>query len=262
MIFEVVTLFPEMVTGMTDVGVVGAAFKKNLLTLTTINPRDFTGDVHRSVDDRPYGGGDGMVMMIEPLERALTALKAQHAAASAAGTDVAEEKNRPGRSKVIFLSPQGKLWNDQMARDYANLDRITMISGRYGGVDERFLELHQIEEISIGDYVLSGGELAAGVLIDSIARHVPGVLGHKESANEESHSKGTLEAPQYTRPVAYGGKKVPDVLLSGNHQKIQAWRRLMGFLVTRKKRPDLFEKLELSEKDLQQLNLLEKELSQ
>ncbi|MBX9766204.1 MAG: tRNA (guanosine(37)-N1)-methyltransferase TrmD, partial [Bdellovibrionales bacterium] len=161
----------------------------------------------------------------------------------------------------IYLSPQGKLWNDQLSREYAkSYDRLTMISGRYGGVDERFLELNNVEEISIGDYVLSGGELAVGVLIDSISRHIPGVLGHKESSTEESLARGTLEAPQYTRPVEMSGKKVPEILLSGNHQKIQAWREMMSLLVTRKKRPDLFKQLDLSEPRLMELDRFEKEM--
>ena len=247
MIFDVITLFPEVISDMTRVGVVGAAFKRGLLQLNLVNPRDFTSDVHRTVDDRPYGGGDGMVMLVDPLQSALDSLNL-----------LADESKR---TRVVYLSPQGPVWNDQRARDFAKtVDRLTLISGRYGGVDERFLEVNRIEEMSIGDYVLSGGELAAGVLIDSIARHIPGVLGHKESSDHESLARGTLEAPQYTRPVEMSGRRVPEVLLSGNHQKIQTWREMMALLVTRKKRPDLFEKLGLAETRLKELDQFERQL--
>lgn len=245
--FDVITLFPDLIKDMTQVGVVGAAFKKGLLQLNLVNPRDFTSDVHRTVDDRPYGGGDGMVMLVDPLQSALDSL------------NLSADSSQ--RVCVVYLSPQGSVWNDQRARDFAkSLDRLTLISGRYGGIDERVLESNQIEEISIGDYVLSGGELAAGVLIDSIARHVPGVLGHKDSSDQESLARGVLEAPQYTRPVELGGRRVPDVLLSGDHQKIQGWREMMALLVTRKKRPDLFAKLELGEPRLKELDQFARQL--
>lgn len=257
MIFEVITLFPQMIVDMTNVGVVGSAFKKGLLELKTANPRDFTSDVHRSVDDRPYGGGDGMVMLVGPLQKALDSLAVQDGMAKGSGDSLDSTQI----SKVIYLSPQGKLWNDSLAREYArSVGRLTMISGRYGGVDERFLELNNVEEVSIGDYVLSGGELAVGVLIDSISRHIPGVLGHEASSVEESLARGTLEAPQYTRPVEMSGKKVPDILLSGNHEKIQAWREMMSLLVTKRKRPDLFQQLQLSDHRLHELDRFEKDL--
>jgi tRNA (guanine37-N1)-methyltransferase len=202
-------------------GVVGQAIKKDILSVNVVTPRDYTSDVHRTVDDRPFGGGDGMVMLYEPLKKTLESLG---------------EK----RGKVIYLSPQGRPLDDQMARELANEEKLTLVCGRYGGIDQRFLNSFVDQEISIGDYVLSGGELGALVLIDSISRFVPGVLGHVDSAHSDSFAKGHLEAPLFTRPEANEAGTVPEILKSGHHAKIEEYRESIGALVTLAKRPDLY----------------------
>jgi|TARA_B100000700_G_scaffold250415_1_gene281061 tRNA (guanine37-N1)-methyltransferase len=229
--FGVVSLFPDMFAPFTQQGVIGRAVKSGTLSVDTFNPRDFTHDRHRTVDDRPYGGGPGMLMMVKPLTDAIQAAK----------------KVGGENSKVIYLSPQGKPLDQAGAQRLANIDRTILICGRYEGIDERVIERHVDEEISIGDYVLSGGELPAMVLMDAVARLVPGVLGHKASAVEDSFTDGLLDCPHYTRPEILDGQKVPEVLLSGDHEKIRQWRLMQSLGRTLQRRPDLLNHLALTE---------------
>lgn len=221
--FDVVTLFPDLIEGAVQHGLLGQALKKDLLQVATVNPRDFTEDRHRTVDDRPFGGGDGMVMLIEPLEKTL----AQIAKPSA---------------HVIYLSPQGSVLTDAKARELSTKENVVLICGRYGGIDQRLINHYVDEEISIGDYVLAGGETAALVVIEATSRFVPGVLGHEESPEKDSFAKGLLEEPSFTRPREYLGEEAPEILLSGNHAKILEWKKKVSLLVTLKKRPDLYHK--------------------
>ncbi|NUN06661.1 MAG: tRNA (guanosine(37)-N1)-methyltransferase TrmD [Bdellovibrio sp.] len=218
---DVITLFPEMIEGAVTHGVLGQALKKDHLAISAHTPREFANDRHRTVDDRPFGGGDGMIMLAETLEKTLH--KVQH-------------KN----SKIIYMSPQGKTLTDDLARTFSNEEHLVLICGRYGGIDQRIINSYVDEEVSIGDYVLSGGELGALVLIDAVARFIPGVLGHDESAHKDSFSAGLLEHPNFTRPRVYLEQEVPDVLLSGNHKVIEEWKSKVSALVTLQKRPDLF----------------------
>tara|TARA_B100000519_G_scaffold12195_1_gene9288 strand:+ start:188 stop:949 length:762 start_codon:yes stop_codon:yes gene_type:complete len=229
--FGVVSLFPDMFAPFTQQGVIGRAVKSGTLSVDTFNPRDFTHDRHRTVDDRPYGGGPGMLMMVKPLTDAIQAAK----------------KVGGENSKVIYLSPQGKPLDQAGAQRLASIDRTILICGRYEGIDERVIERHVDEEISIGDYVLSGGELPAMVLMDAVARLVPGVLGHKASAVEDSFTDGLLDCPHYTRPEILDGQKVPEVLLSGDHEKIRQWRLMQSLGRTLQRRPDLLNHLALTE---------------
>lgn len=230
--FQIVSLFPELFKTLSQDGVVGQAVKSGLLSVTVTNPREFATDRHKTVDDRPYGGGDGMLMLAEPLAQALGKIG--------------------DTGHVIYLSPQGSVLTDQKVQELAKREKITLICGRYGGVDQRFLSEHIDEEISIGDYVLSGGEYAALVLVDAVSRFVPGVLGHEDSAQADSITSGGLEAPAYTRPREWGGVSVPEILFSGHHEQIEEWRRCVGSLVTFAKRPDLFVKPKLSVKQKKQ----------
>ncbi|MDD4902379.1 MAG: tRNA (guanosine(37)-N1)-methyltransferase TrmD [Patescibacteria group bacterium] len=222
--FQIITIFPEILDSYFNEGMVRRAIGKKIIKIKAHNLRDWTEDKHRSVDDSPYGGGAGMVMKAEPIVKALKALtKTKNKKACPRTRDAAREK-----TKIVLLSAKGKRWNQAMARKFAKLDEVIFICGRYEGVDERVLNFVD-EEISIGDYVLTGGELGAAVMIDSITRLLPGVLGNAESAISESHSaEGVLEYPQYTRPevLTIGQKsyRVPRVLLQGDHQKIRAWR--------------------------------------
>ena len=220
-----VSLFPEMFAAVGDHGVTGRAVKQGRVTLSHSNPRDFTVDKHRTVDDRPYGGGPGMLMKINPLQQAIAAAR------EAAGTG----------AKVIYLSPQGQALNHGKALELAALDGLILVAGRYEGVDERLIEAEVDEELSIGDYVLSGGELAAMVVIDAVTRQLPGVLGHELSAQEDSYADGLLDCPHYTRPEEYRGQRVPDVLLSGNHEEIRRWRLKQALGRTYERRPDLLQ---------------------
>ena len=229
----IVTLFPEMFCALTDYGVTGRAVNQGLLAISYVNPRDFTEDKHHTVDDRPYGGGPGMVMKIEPLKAAIRQAKA------CVGTD----------AKVIYLSPQGRLIRQAAVRRFASAETYTqlvLIAGRYEGIDERLIEAEVDEEWSIGDYVLSGGELPAMVLLDAIIRLLPGALGHPESANEDSFSQNLLDYPHYTRPEVYRDQVVPAVLLSGNHKSIKAWRERQALQRTWLRRPELLDNVELS----------------
>ena len=227
----VITLFPEMFTALTDYGITGRAVKNELLTIKTINPRDFTQDRHQTVDDRPYGGGPGMVMMIEPLKTAVDTAKAW-----------LSENDKP--CKVMYLSPQGTVLSQSGVASLAHevvSHNLVLIAGRYEGIDERFLQKEVDEEWSIGDYVLSGGELPAMVLLDAVIRLLPNALGHQDSAAEDSFSDGLLDYPHYTRPENYQGDIVPSVLLSGNHAAIKKWRLEQSLERTKTRRPDLLE---------------------
>ena len=229
--FGIITLFPEMFTAL-EHGITHRAMKEGLIDLHCWNPRDFTENKHRNVDDRPYGGGPGMIMMAQPLQHAI------HAAKRAA------PQKKP---KVIHLSPQGKCFNQQIAEEMAAEEELILVAGRYEGIDERLLMLEVDDELSIGDYVLSGGELAAMVVIDTITRLLPGALGHEESAAKDSLSSGLLKYPQYTRPEVYQELAVPDVIMSGNHQLIDRWRLKQSLGKTWLKRPDLLAKKELTQ---------------
>jgi tRNA (guanine37-N1)-methyltransferase len=230
---DVVTLFPELVNGVAGCGVTGRAVERGLLALHCWNPRDYTEDRHRTVDDRPYGGGPGMVMKVEPLRRAI------HDARAA-------DRERP---RVVYLSPQGRRLDQDAIRHLASVPRLMLIAGRYEGIDERLVELEVDEEWSIGDYVLSGGELAAMVVIDACARLLPGVLGDEDSAQQDSFMTGLLDCPHYTRPEIIDGRGVPEVLLGGHHAEIERWRRKQALGRTWQRRPDLLAKMLLSEAD-------------
>jgi len=232
--FTVVTILPELIEPALAAGVVGRAREAGTIAVATVNPRDFTSDRHRTVDDPPYGGGPGMVMKPEPLLAAI-------AAASAA-----PDAPRPHR---ILLTPAGQPLTQAKVRELAGRGRLVLVCGRYEGVDERVIEEAIDEEISIGDYVLSGGELAALVVIDAVARLVPGVLGCADSAEDESFGAHLLEFAQYTRPPEFRGRRVPEVLLSGDHQAIARWRRQQSLRRTWERRPDLLERAALSEED-------------
>lgn len=234
----VISLFPQMFDAITEYGVTGRAVKKGVFEFHRWNPRDFTHDKHRTVDDRPYGGGPGMLMMVQPLQDAIQAAKAQ------AGEGV----------KTIYLSPQGKKLDQNAVAELAKQPKLLLIAGRYEGIDERLIESEIDEEWSVGDYVLSGGELPAMTLIDSVTRLIPGVLGHKLSAEQDSFQNGLLDCPHYTRPEVLNDKAVPEVLLSGNHQRIEKWRLQQALGRTWLRRPDLIETLALT---AEQLELLE-----
>ena len=226
-----ITLFPEMFEALTGYGISSRAVNQGLVEVFSFNPRDFTDDPHATVDDRPYGGGPGMVMTIEPLRKAISAAK-----------DWIQ-----GDPLVVYLSPQGKVLQQTAVNQFATGQSLILIAGRYEGIDERLIELEVDQEWSIGDYVLSGGELPAMVFMDALIRQLPGALGHKESANQDSFADGILDCPHYTRPEKYEGLDVPEVLLSGNHEKIRQWRLKQSLLRTKQRRPDLLEKLELDD---------------
>ena len=241
-----ISLFPELIQQATEFGVLGRAIKQQQLTLSCFNPRDYTEDKHRTVDDRPYGGGPGMLMKVEPLYKAIMAAKA-----ASEGRDVLEEHVVLERqlaskaAKVIYLSPQGQPLNQKMLVNTASADEdLILIAGRYEGIDERIIETLVDEEWSIGDYVLSGGEYAALVVIDGITRLIPGVLGDDESALQDSFMQGLLDHPHYTRPEKINGQSVPDVLLSGDHKAIQCWRLKQALGRTWLRRPDLIDAAE------------------
>ncbi|MBK6957447.1 MAG: tRNA (guanosine(37)-N1)-methyltransferase TrmD [Nitrosomonas sp.] len=226
---DVITLFPEMFNAITQYGVTGKANRNDFFRLNTWNPRDFTHDKHRTVDDSPYGGGPGMVMMAQPLEDAITQAKARQ---NALGIE---------KTQTLYLTPQGKRLDHEMVKELSTLPGLILLCGRYEGIDERLIMSEVDMEISIGDYVVSGGELAAMILIDCIVRQIPGTLGHPESANQDSFADGLLDYPHYTRPELYKGSSVPEVLMSGNHAHIRRWRLQQALGRTWLKRPDLFE---------------------
>lgn len=240
--FDVVTLFPEMVESVANVGVLGRAVKNGQIQLNSWNPRDYTQDKHRTVDDRPYGGGPGMLMKVEPLQAAIE-----------------DAKKKAGSSRVIYMSPQGKTVTQQDVKALAEQPGLILIAGRYEGIDERIIEAHVDEEWSIGDYVLSGGELPALVLIDAIARMIPGVLGDENSAQQDSFMQGLLDCPHYTRPEEIDGRTVPQVLLSGNHHDIDQWRLKQSLGRTWLRRADLIEALNLTDEQQQLLEAFQQE---
>ena len=226
MIIDVLTLFPEMFPGFVNTSILKRAIDNNLVVIKTHNFREFARDRHHTVDDTPYGGGSGMVLKPEPIFEAVEALK-------------------PAGSPVILLSPQGRLFTQKVAQELSKYDRIVLVCGRYEGVDERVREHMATDEISIGDYVLSGGELPSMVVIETVVRLIPGVLGSAESALDDSHTAGLLEYPQYTRPPVFREWAVPEVLLSGNHAAIAKWRQEESIRRTAEKRPDLMAKAEV-----------------
>ncbi|TVO40062.1 tRNA (guanosine(37)-N1)-methyltransferase TrmD [Vibrio algivorus] len=233
----IISLFPDMFRAVSDYGVTGQAVKKGLLSLESWNPRDFTHDKHRTVDDRPYGGGPGMLMMVQPLSDAINAAK----------------QASPGKAKVIYLSPQGRKLDQQGVEELATNENLILICGRYEGVDERIIESYVDEEWSIGDFVMTGGEIPAMTLIDSVSRFVPGVLGDFASAEEDSFANGLLDCPHYTRPEVLNQKTVPSVLTSGNHEDIRRWRLKQSLGRTWLRRPELLENLALTDEQEQLL---------
>jgi tRNA (guanine37-N1)-methyltransferase len=240
--FDVISLFPDMFSAIRAYGITSRALEKQIYSMHVMNPRDFTQDNHKTVDDRPYGGGPGMVMLAEPLEKAITAAKVLNA-----------------NAKVIHLSPRGVPLTHQKVMELSQQTGLILLTSRYEGVDERLLQSQVDEEISIGDYVLSGGELPAMVLIDAIVRQLPGVLGDADSAIEDSFVNGLLDCPHYTRPEVYQDNSVPEVLLSGNHAKIREWRLKQSLLLTRAKRPDLLAERPLTKEEARLLKELDNE---
>ena len=230
---EVVSLFPDAVLAVGRFGVVGRAVDGGLVSLGALNPRDFTADVHRTVDDRPYGGGPGMVMKFAPLAGAIDAAR----------------RRTGGGARVVHLSPQGRRFDQALAREYAALPALVLVAGRYEGLDERLVEARVDEEVSLGDFVLSGGEIAAMAVIDATVRLLPGVLGDAESAVQESYEKGLLDCPHYTRPEAVDGRQVPAVLTSGDHRAIARWRLKQSLGRTWSRRPDLLEGRALTDEE-------------
>ena len=236
---DVITIFPEMVTNAVEYGVIKHAQENGLLEVLVHNLRDFVHNRYRSVDDYCYGGGAGMLMKPEPLFEAVRSI-------------VSADDD----ARIVLLSPQGELFTQDMARRLSLVDHLVLICGRYKGVDERVRQNLITDETSIGDYVLSGGEIPALVVIDAISRLIPGVLGDYESAQDDSFSEGILDCPHYTRPAEYQGMRVPEVLLSGDHKRIREWQRQQALMRTLQRRPDLLQSVPLSEEDLEFLNTL------
>ncbi len=232
--FHILTLFPEMVMNGLNTSIIGRAVSRDLLSIDAVNIRDYAFNKHQSVDDYPYGGGAGMLMQAEPVYLAYKAV---------------EEKVAKGKLRVVYLSPQGDTFTQKMAEEMAQEKELVLLCGHYEGIDERVLEEIVTDYVSIGDYVLTGGELPAMVMVDTISRLVPGVLHNDVSAEFESFQDNLLEYPQYSRPEEWRGKKVPEVLLSGHHAKIEKWRREQSILRTKERRPDLLEKCELTEEE-------------
>ena len=243
MFIGIITLFPEMFKAITEFGVTGRAVKHNLLQVRCYNPRDFTHDKHKTVDDRPYGGGPGMLMMVQPLRDAI------HSAKADAGDGV----------KVIYLSPQGRKLEQAGVKELSLNSKMILVCGRYEGIDERLIQSEIDEEWSVGDYVLTGGELPAMTLIDAVARFIPGVLGKQESAQEDSFVDGLLDCPHYTRPEVLDGLTVPPVLMSGNHAEICKWRLKQSLERTWLRRPELLESLALTDEQRKLLQLVQAE---
>jgi tRNA (guanine37-N1)-methyltransferase len=229
--FDIITIFPEMFNAMFSGGIIKKAQEKGLLQVVVHNLRDFTADKHRQVDDRPFGGGEGMVFKPEPIFAAVESIR------------------RTSKAPAYLLSPQGRKFDDRLARDMARRRQVILVCGRYEGVDERVCQSLVTDEVSIGDYVLTGGEPAAVVILDAVSRFVPGVVGKKGSVEEDSFSRGLLDFPHYTRPRDFRGMKAPQVLFSGDHRQIAAWRRRKALEKTWFKRPDLLSTMELGPKD-------------
>ncbi len=245
MFIGIISLFPEMFKAITEFGVTGRAVKQNLLQVRCYNPRDFTYDKHKTVDDRPYGGGPGMLMMVQPLRDAIRMAKTE------AGEGV----------KVIYLSPQGRKLNQAGVKELSLNQKLILVCGRYEGIDERLIETEIDEEWSIGDYVLTGGEIPAMALIDAVARFIPGVLGKQASAEEDSFAEGLLDCPHYTRPEVLDGLTVPSVLMSGNHKEIRQWRLKKSLERTWLRRPELLESLALTDEHAKLLKQIKSEHS-
>lgn len=244
--YHVLTLFPEMVTQGLNTSIIGRAMEKGLLSLSAIDIREFSTNKHKKVDDYPYGGGAGLVMQAEPVYQAYE---------SVAG----KLSKKP---RVIYMTPQGQVFNQKLAVELAKEEELIFLCGHYEGIDERVLEEIVTDNVSIGDYVLTGGELAAMVMIDAISRHVPGVLNNEESAQFDSFCDNLLEYPQYSRPEEWRGRKVPEVLTSGHHGKVDEWRREQSLKRTFERRPDLLEGAELSKKDRKFLDVLRREAAE
>lgn len=238
----IITLFPDMFTAISEYGVTGRALKQGLVELSIWNPRDFTTDNHRTVDDRPYGGGPGMLMKTAPLDKAIGAAR-----------------QALPRARVIYLSPQGKALDQTLVNRLAGQDELILLCGRYEGIDERIIEAQVDEEVSLGDFVLSGGELAAMACLDAVIRLQPGALGHEDSASQDSFMNGLLDCPHYTRPEEYAGRVVPPVLLSGDHEAIRRWRLQQSLGRTWQRRPDLLDRIELT---TEQQDLLDRFISE
>ena len=245
MIFEILTIFPGMFSSPLGESIVGKARDRGLIQVRVHNIRDFAADRHQMTDDRPFGGGEGMVMKPEPIVNALRAITESGPSA-----------------EVVLLTPQGRLFNQEIARKMSRLKRLILICGRYEGVDERVAEHFTDDQLSVGDYILTGGELAAMVVVDAVARLLPGVLGNEGSACADSFSQPVLEHPQYTRPQHYEGMSVPEVLLCGNHETIRRWRRGQALLRTSIRRPDLFARLNLTDEDAALLESARRELEE
>jgi tRNA (guanine37-N1)-methyltransferase len=238
---DVLTLFPNMFESVFKESIIGRAVENGICTLNYVNIRDFSKDKHKRVDDYPYGGGPGMVMKPEPIYDALESVKRDN-------------------SRVIYLTPKGKVYNQELAKELSKEEHMILLCGHYEGVDNRIIENYVTDEISIGDYVLTGGEISAMVIIDSVVRMIPGVLGKEESLVEESHYSGLLEYPQYTRPKEFKGHQVPDVLLSGNHKEIEKWRKYQSLKYTYLRRPDLIEKRNLTKDEKKILDKIKNQL--
>jgi tRNA (guanine37-N1)-methyltransferase len=222
--FDIITIFPELFTAALECGIIRRAVQSGLAEIRMVNLRDFTKDRHRSVDDRPYGGGEGMVFMPGPLYEAI---------------EFCRGPERDANSQVVLLTPQGKTWSQNLAEEFVTIPHLLLICGRYEGVDQRVIDSLVDREISIGDFILTGGEIPAMVVLDSVVRLIPGVLGCSDSAVNESFSSGLLDFPQYTRPAEYRGQAVPDVLLSGDHARIEKWRKEKALEKTKRARPEL-----------------------
>jgi len=230
---NVISLFPEMIRDASDYGVIGRALERGQAVLECTTPRDYTTDVHKTVDDRPYGGGPGMVLKVAPMAQAIEA---------------AREK-LPAGSRVVFLSPQGRVFDQGVAQEMAALPGLVLVAGRYEGFDERLIETCADDELSLGDYVISGGEVAALVVMDAVLRLLPGVLGDEASAEQDSFTDGLLDCPHYTRPEVIGERRVPQVLLEGNHEMIRRWRLKEALGRTWSRRPDLLEQRQLTDEE-------------
>lgn len=235
--YYVLTLFPEMIEQCIGTSITGRAINNGYINLNAVNIRDYATNRHKHVDDYPYGGGAGMVMQAEPIYLACEDIK----------------KHTRGNPRIIYLTPQGRVFNQEVARELADEDELVFLCGHYEGIDERAIDLEVTDCISIGDYVLTGGELAALVIMDAVSRMVPGVLSNEDSAVSESFEGNLLEYPQYTRPEEFMGRKVPDILLSGHHANIEKWRREQSLLRTARFRPDLLKNAELDKKDIEYL---------
>ena len=239
---QVITIFPEMCRSIADFGIIRQAIDAGELTFDCFNPREFTEDKHRSVDDRPYGGGPGMLMKPEPLAKCI---------------DSAKLKNC---GPVVYLTPQGNKLNQNLVQELSSEPSLILLAGRYEGIDERVIQTRVDCEVSVGDYVLTGGELGAMIIVDAISRLLPGVLGNELSAAQDSFSNGILDCPHYTRPEYFENLKVPSVLLSGDHEKIRQWRLIQSLVRTKARRPDLFNELDLDEAQIELLNAYQPEL--